>query len=291
MQFTHHGYSTYLRISIYMKRILLSLFFVIPITPAGVNAADTTEHDSIPAPSATAEKRPWTIGLPIWVPGYVSGRFTVGGTEIGGESEDDNLFDQLFLPEYGLEFYLVGLVNYRWQQWKFHFDIFGGLLSNSVKFTLTDKTVVDGSIQMIMPHIYAGYNFLHDSAPLGPIYNWQVYAGSRLYSTNVEMHLPENSGDTDDGHVWLSVLIGTELEVKIVKRVYLQVTSDIGGAPAGSKWAYFGQASLNYQPWDLFSANFGLAVLHLEVAKTDNPNDLAYNLDLLGPVLGVAFHF
>lgn len=41
-----------------------------------------------------AKERPWTISVPVWIPGY-TGRFTVGDVEVGGEPDGD-FWDRLW---------------------------------------------------------------------------------------------------------------------------------------------------------------------------------------------------
>ena len=79
-------------------------FYSSKIQSRDFHANDTTsnriENDRI---------RPWTISVPVWIPGY-KGQFTVGGVEVGGEPDGD-FWDRLFTSELRLDFYFVGLVN------------------------------------------------------------------------------------------------------------------------------------------------------------------------------------
>ena len=268
--------------------LLASLVTVISLyaVPA---AGISSPNDSTSTGSAESRIRPWTLGIPLWVPGY-HGQFTVGGVEIDGESEGENIFDRLFSSELGLDFYLVGLVNYQWNPRKFHLDVFSGTIKKSTKFTLTDNTVAETTIQLIMPRFFVGHDFLHDSDPLGPITYWQVYAGGRLYFLNLEVALPRNWGTLESDKTWFTFLIGTELSVKIFRRVQLLLSGDIGGFSGLNKLTSFGQVTLNYRPWDLFSVNIGYAALYIG-RELDNPYDIQFEANLSGPTLGVGFHF
>jgi hypothetical protein len=59
------------------------------IRTEGVPATDATETTV-----EEVKERPWTISVPVWIPGY-AGRFTVGGVEVGGEPDGD-FWDRLW---------------------------------------------------------------------------------------------------------------------------------------------------------------------------------------------------
>ncbi len=168
------------------------------------------------------------------MPGY-RGQFAVGGVEVEGGSEEENGFSHLFLDEYSLDFYLVGLVNYRWKNWRFHLDVFDGTIGRSTTFTLTDKSILDAKVQLLMPRLFAGYNFLYKKSPIGPITNWQLYMGGRMYYVNLEISLPRNLGIKEGNKSWFTFLIGTEITLKIFKRLSFIASGDIGGFAASNK--------------------------------------------------------
>ena len=238
------------------------------------------------------QERPWTVSIPVWVPGY-RGRFTVGGVEVEGETGEDNIFDQLFSSNLSLDFYFVGLVNYKWQDWNFHAEIFSGTIGNSAIFTLNDNTVVDAEVNILMPSIYAGYDFLYDSSPIGPVSNWQVYLGGRLYSVDVEAILPGNLGMKNSHTTWFTFLLGTDIAIKVVNRLYVKLSGDIGGLLNSHEPSLFGLGAIHYQPWDLFSVSFGYAAIHIDRVddKNDNSSEMELKADLAGPVFGIGFHF
>ncbi len=243
--------------------------------------------DSSAAEAEGNRVRSWTISVPVWVPGY-RGRFTVGGVEVGGEPDGD-FWDRLFSSELSLDFYFVGLVNYNWRHWNFHLDIFAGTIGNSAKFTLDDNTVVNATLNMWMPSIYAGYDFLYNSSPIGPITNWQVYLGGRIYSVDLEVVLPEKLGEKNGDTSWFTFIVGTDITIKILNRLNLKLSGDIGSITASADPALFGVAALYYRPWDLFSASLGYAAIHIDRIG-EGSSDIELKADLAGPVLAIAFH-
>jgi hypothetical protein len=270
------------------QSILIGSVLIIVTVNTNLSGGTPDNNDSTTVMSDHGEDRPWTIGLPLWIPGF-SGKFAVGGIEAEGEPEEDNIFDQIFSSEYGLDFYFVALVNYRWREWRFHADIFGGSIGKSAKFMLNDKSIIDANIELIMPRVFASYNFLHRSA-LGPISHWNAYLGGRMYFMNLEVSLLENRITKQAHSSWFTFLIGTEMAVKIVKRLHLIISGDIGGFTASKKLTIFGQATFNYRPWQVFSVNLGLALIHIE-DESDKFRNIAFKANLFGPTLGLAFHF
>ena len=260
-----------------------------PSYPLVLKSGDISFNDTSGTIPEAKKGRPWLIGIPLWVPGY-AGQFAVGGVEVGGESEGESIFDRLFSSEFSLDFYLVGSVNYHWQEWNFHGDVFAGTIGKSAQFTLTDKTVVDATLQVVMPRVYAGYDFLHDSAPLGPITRWQAYLGGRFYDLDLEVVLPGNLGTVDGGTSWFNLLIGTELNVAIINRLNLTISGDIGGFTGSNEPSLFGEVALHYRPWDLFSASLGYVAIHIDRVG-ESPEEIELKVDLAGPVLGIGFHF
>ncbi|NOQ97136.1 MAG: hypothetical protein GQ561_03150 [Calditrichae bacterium] len=234
------------------------------------------------------KERPWRLGIPLWIPGY-TGQFAVGGVEVGGESDGNNFIDRLFSSELSLDFYFVGSVTYRWQQWDFHTDLFAGTIGKSVIFTLNDNTVVDATIKILMPRIYAGYDFLSGADPIGPITQWQAYLGGRYYDLDIEIDLLDERGKVEGKTSWFTFLIGTKMSVHIVNRLTLHLSGDIGGLITNNEPTLFGDVSLHYRPWDLFSVNIGYVAIHLDRVG-ESPEDIEFTADLAGPVIGIAFH-
>ena len=256
--------------------------------PIMIRIEELPANDTTGAMVKEVKERPWTISVPVWIPGY-TGRFTVGGVEVGGEPDGDFL-DRLFSSELALDLYFVGLINYKWQHWDFQANIFGGTIGSSTIFTLNDKTVVNASLDMMIPSIYAAYDFLYKSAPLGPITNWQVYLGGRLYFVDIDVIWPADLGIREERTSWLTFILGTHIAIKIIERIKLLFTGDIGGFVGSGAPNLFGSAAVNYRPWDLFSVNLGYAAMHIDRIR-DNPQDIGFKADLAGPVMGIAFHF
>ena len=253
-----------------------------------ISSVDLSLNDTSGTVTGEKRERAWTISVPVWVPGY-RGRFTVGGVEVGGEPDGNNFFDRLFSSDLSLDFYFVGLVNYNWRHWNFHLDIFAGTIGNSAKFTLDDNTVVNATLNMWMPSIYAGYDFLYNSSPIGPITNWQVYLGGRIYSVDLEVILPEKLGKKNGDTSWFTFLVGTDITIKILNRLNLKLSGDIGSITASADPALFGVAALYYRPWDLFSASIGYAAIHID-RISEGSSDIELKADLAGPVLAISFH-
>lgn len=229
----------------------------------------------------------WRIGLPVWIPGY-TGQFTVGGIEVGGEPDGD-FWDRLFSSESHLDFYFVGLINYNWQQWDFQANVFSGSIANSTIFTLDDNRLVNASLDMWMPNMLVAYDFLYNSASLGPITNWRAYLGSRLYNFDIEINLPNRSGVKEGNTSWLTLFFGTQLDIKIMERLTISLSGDIGGFFDSGKPDLFGSTSVHYRPWDLFSVSIGYAAIRV-VKVRNNSQDIGIKAVLAGPVLGIAFH-
>ena len=234
-------------------------------------------------------ERRWTIGIPLWIPGY-RGQFTVGGVEVGGESGGYGFFDRLFSSDLSLEYYLVMLANYHWRQWNFHLDAFAGNIGKLTTFTLNDNTVVDASISLTMPALYAGYDFLHNSQPLGPITHWQVYLGARIFALDLEVTPPGNLGTKSGDTSWFTFLIGTELTLKISKRLKLKLAGDIGGYTQSTGPTLFGEAYIHYQRWKLISLSIGYMAIRID-GVSEKSEQLQFKANLAGPVVGIAFHF
>jgi hypothetical protein len=142
---------------------------------------------------------------------------------------------------------------------------------------------------MWMPSIYAGYDFLYNSSPIGPITNWQVYLGGRIYSVDLEVILPEKLGKKNGDTSWFTFLVGTDITIKILNRLNLKLSGDIGSITASADPALFGVAALYYRPWDLFSASIGYAAIHID-RISEGSSDIELKADLAGPVLAIAFH-
>ena len=94
------------------------------------------------------DQRNWRVKVPIWVPGF-RGTFAYGGVTQLPEGGGYNVIDRLN-GEIGVEFYLIGDIDFKPKKWFFGADGFHTSLASDLKFQNIDKVgftaVIDGTI-------------------------------------------------------------------------------------------------------------------------------------------------
>ena len=289
-----------------MKTTFLFLTFLISIV-------SLTAHDSIVAKNnARSEKnfllenRPWTIGIPLWIPGY-AGLISYGDIELEGEDGIDpgdpdpdppppggdigKIFKRLFSGNWTFKFIYMGHIGYENKGFLVHLDGFGGSVSNSVKFNYNNKEIVSLKFQTVNTRLYLGYKVLSvDGSNQRFRYKLYPYLGVRSHINDIFSDLDRIDKRLDVDILYFEPLIGVQ-NVFTWKRWLLLVRGDYGGIFTGSSSTVVVQLSSTYLIGRFFSIRFGWSHMETKKKGTLRNEDYDIKLTLSGPNLGIGFHF
>jgi len=155
--------------------IFVSLF----VLTATVNAQDTLTKKEIrkQQKSFLIPGRPWSVEIPLWVPGF-AGAFSYGDVDLEGEDGEDpgdpgdpgkpppggglgDIISRLFSSEFYVRYFYMGRVSFEKKRFHTEFDAFGGEVGGAIKFNLNNKDIVKASFRMINTRLIAGYKIVN----------------------------------------------------------------------------------------------------------------------------------
>ncbi len=157
------------------KSFLIAICFAI-LAPGVIGAQDTLTKKEIRKQEANflLPGRPWTIEVPLWLPGF-AGAFAYGDVSIEGEDGVDpeqpiqpppggiigEILSRLFTDEWYLKFFFLTRAAYEKNQFIAQVDGLSGSVGESVKFNYNDKQVVQANFRTTNFRFFGGYKFVN----------------------------------------------------------------------------------------------------------------------------------
>jgi len=206
-----------------MKKLFLLILIFCLATPV-ISAQDSTakvkkRHQK----SFLAQDRPWTVELPLWIPGF-RGEFAYGDIDLEGEDGGDpgdpgdpgdgdecGVFCRLFNTKADLKFFFSTRITYDKNRFALFADAFTVELGESVRFNYNDKEIVQANTRAILARVYAGYGFYeHMAASQKSRFNLHAYGGIRIHSFKITSDLNDAINELDIHPVWTGTRHRTE---------------------------------------------------------------------------------
>jgi hypothetical protein len=269
-----------------------------------------TAQDSIPAKEIRKQQlsflqpdRPWTIEIPVWIPGF-SGNFSYGSVELEGEDgldpiqpiePPDGIFDQifsrLFKDEWYLRFFFLTKVAWEKHNWMAQFDGLYGSVGESVKFKYNNQTVVQANYRSTNLRAFLGYRIV-DSWSADEKFRYELfgYAGTRFHIHKIYSDLDGLINRLDINPWWMEPIIGFQNQFTW-NRWYITVQGDYGGYFIRSKRSTQFTLNAYYRMGRIISAKMGWN--HIDINHKGDFRGEGYTIKTTfsGPSAGVAFHF
>jgi len=276
----------------YLKKYLCKISFLILLIPA-FGGESIAYAQKVSYKDSTR----WELELPLWVPGF-RGAITFGditleiGSGDGDESSGGGLLDHLFDSKLGLDYYLVGKVQYTLGKWQFQTDVFGGQIKHSVIFTYDSSEVSNTKMQVIIPRLIVSYRILdHEfkNEKAGSFRSW-IYIGTKFFYAAVESTLPEPIPPIDVSTSWFDPIVGATLSYFRTKLSF-SAQFDIAPFHAISSPSWWYSVYGRYRFGKLLSVQLGWVRQDFTRVSATGVEDLNINFSLQGPMAGVAFHF
>ena len=247
--------------------------------------------------------RPWTIEIPLWVPGF-AGSFAYGDVDLEGEDGSDpenpieppggdlgEIISRLFQTDWYLNFFFLTRVAYEKKGFIFQFDALSGAIGASLKFKYNDNEIVQARFSTTELRLFGGYRIVNvDSRKKKFRYELYAYVGARGYIQSLYSKLNGVKRELDIHPYWVDPIIGLQNQFNF-KRWFIVVQGDYGGLFIDNKYSYQISTFVYYRTGRLTSFKLGWNHLHLNHKRTFLDKDLSMKVTFSDPSLGLVFHF
>jgi hypothetical protein len=256
-----------------------------------------------PHKSFLVEERPFTIEIPIWVPG-LSGNFAYGDFSIDGEGgtdpgdpedpdDDDegNIWQRIFTPKFYVKFFFLTRMAYENKNFLVQFDAISGSIGESIKFTYNSKELAKLEFTTINLRTFGGYRIV-DALSKKQNFRYELYAylGARYHNHKIVTQFLDNRLIFDVQPWWIEPIVGVQNQFSL-KRWFFLVQADMGGFTIDGKYSFQGTAFVYYRMGRALSLKLGWNILDLNHRATYNDEEVKMDATLSGPSVGLAIQF
>lgn len=249
-------------------------------------------------------ERPWTLELPIWVPGF-AGEFAYGDIDIEGDDGVDienpieppesvigQILSRLFKANWYLRFFFLTRAAYEKNNLLFQFDAITANVGNSVKFTSVQnqKDLVDTYFRAVYLRFMGGYKFFETTSRKQKFrYELFGYTGLRLFFHSVKTQ-SESGVQVKFSPTTVEPVFGVQNQFTW-KRWMIMVQGDYGGLFIKDKSSVQLTTLVYYRLGKLSSIKLGWNHLQMDQAGQFRKETYHVKTTLSGPAIGFAFHF
>ena len=248
--------------------------------------------------------KPWTVEVPIWIPGF-TGNFAYGDIDIEGEDGVDpenpiepppggaigEILSRLFTKDWYLKFFFLTRVAYEKNRFLVQFDALSGSVGNSVKFNYNNQEIVQANFRTTNLRLFGGYKFIQvDSKNKKFRYELFGYIGVRAYFQKIYSDLNGAINKLDIHPFWLEPIIGIYNQFAF-KRWFIIIQGDYGGFFVESKHSFQISSFVYFRSGKITSVKLGWNHLFLNHSGTLLNEEYKIKATFSGPSVGLAFHF
>lgn len=286
-----------------MKKLIF-LILICCLAASFVTAQDSTSavkkrHQK----SFLSQDRPWTIELPIWIPGF-RGDFVYGDIDLEGEDGGDpgdpgdpgdenncGIFCRVFNSKTYLKFFFMTRVTYNKNNFIAQFDGFSAAFGESIKFNYNNKEIVQVNVRAVLLRIYGGYSIIERTSNSQKFkFNLYGYGGARFHGIQISSDLNEAINKLDISPTWAEPILGLKTRFTMKKWLFT-FQGDVGGFYINKKLSYMINALASYRINRWLSVKLGWNVLDIDYKNTIRDKDLKLKIHLEGPSTALVFHF
>jgi hypothetical protein len=286
---------------------LFTIIILIVITiPGTLGAQDTLSKREIRKLEANnlVQNKPWTIEIPLWIPGY-AGSFAYGDVSVEGDEdwepvnpiepppkwEFGKILSRVFTDNWYLKFFFLTKLAYENNRILAQFDAIAGSLGETVTFNYNNSSFIDATYRSINLRLFAGYKFLNIESNNEKFrYELFGYLGTRLHLQKIYAEIADASITLDINPTWAEPIIGLQNQLTW-KRWYVILNGDYGGYFVNTKYSFQLTANLLFRAGKTTSVKLGWNYLDLNHRGTLLNQDFRVDATFSGPAAAVAFHF
>ena len=274
-----------------------------------INAQDTLTKKEIrkSKKSFLIPGRPWSIEIPLWVPGF-AGNFVYGDVELEGEDGEDpgdpgdpgnpppgggigDIISRLFSSEFYVRYFYMGKISFENTRFLTELDAFGGEVGGAIKFKLNDKDIVKASFRMINTRFIAGYKIVNADGKRKKFrYGLVAYIGVRASFTRIYSELTGVSNTLEIKPATYMPIVGLQNQF-IWRRWKIIAQGDFGALTNPDKYSIHISNFVYYRTGRLISLKFGWNHLFFNTRGAFLKEDYKIKVTLSGPATGLVFHF
>lgn len=242
--------------------------------------------DDVPTNSEAWE---FTIIPYLWAAG-IDGDVTVKGIKTSTDLSFSDIFENL---DFG------GMARFEATKgrWGLFFDPTYMKLSADGKFGPRRGIDVDVDIEMALVELGAFYRVFE--RPLASESNrsvlLDVLGGGRYTHLKLGIDIDDPFGllsaDVDKSKDWIDPIIGGRIQVGLTEKLDLRIRADIGGFGIGSDFTWNLMATLGYSISERTTLWFGYRILDVDYDDGSGPNLFEYDINMSGPLAGLAITF
>jgi len=265
---------------------ILSTFIILFLTAINGFAQNTNEEKYY-----TNINKQWLAEIPLWVPGF-RGQLVYGNYNLYSSGDKEEKDYEKLQSKLGIEFYFVGRLAAKHNNFWFQLDAFSGKISSAFSYTSlignNEKKFVDISVQGTIPRMVSGYsvwktsfknNFELEITPYVGVRYINIYLKSDVFDLTNVINVKPN---------WFEAVLGVYLPIDY-KRFRIEFQGDYGFGE--SKNSYNLSNRYKYRISDLIDVQLGLNYLQINHEDTILQKKLVSTIKLFGPTAGVGFWF
>ncbi|MCK5699548.1 MAG: hypothetical protein KAI29_00280 [Cyclobacteriaceae bacterium] len=276
------------------------------MAPGIIGAQDTLTKKEIRIQEANylLSDRPWTIEIPLWIPGF-AGSFAYGDISIEGEDGVNpqlpiepppggiigEILSRVFTDEWYLKFFFLTKIAYEKNQFLAQFDAISGSVGESVKFKYNNQLIVQANYRSTNMRLFGGYKIVNANS-INKRFQYELFAygGARIHFQKIYSDLDGVINKLDINPTWVEPIIGLHNQLTW-KRWYVVIQGDYGGYFVESKQSVQLTGLVYFRTGKLTSVRFGWNHLVLHHSGNFLKEDYRINATFSGPSAGVVFHF
>ena len=248
--------------------------------------------------------RPWTVEVPLWIPGF-AGSFAYGDIDIEGEDGVDpehpieppsggglgEIISRLFTKEWYLKFFFLTRIAYEKNRFQVQLDGLSGAVGYSTKFKYNDKEIVQANFRTTNVRLFAGYKLVQVTSGNQKFrYELFGYLGVRAYFQKIFSDLNGAINKLDIHPFWFEPIFGLQNQFTF-KRWYIVIQGDYGGLFQSSKFSAQFTGFVYYRSGKITSLKLGWNHVEMKHKGSFLNEDYKAIVTLSGPAVGIVFHF
>lgn len=289
-----------------MGKLFWLIICIFLIGPGIIDAQDTLTKKELRKQNADylLQDRPWTIEIPLWIPGF-AGYFSYGEIDIEGEDGIDpeypiepppggsigKILSRLFSTDWKLNYFFLTKIAYERNKYMFQFDAITGGVGESTKFNLNENQIVKANFRTTNFRLIGGYKILSTRSESEKFqYELFGYTGLRAHLHRVHSDLNGVSNTLDINPIWFEPVLGLQNQFTW-KRWFAVVQADYGGYFVKAKYSLQFTAYVYYRIGKATSLKFGWNHLYLDQSGSLLRQDYVITATFSGPSAGIALHF
>ena len=253
--------------------------------------------------SFLGQERPWTIELPIWVPGF-RGDFVYGDINLDGEDGGDpgdpgdpgdgdhcGILCRVLNSKTYLKFYFMTRISYNRNKFIAQFDGFSAAFGESIRFNYNNKEIVQVNVRTALLRIYGGYSIIERTSSSQKFkFNLYGYGGARVTGVQISSDLNGAINKLDISPTWAEPILGLKTRFAMKKWLFT-LQGDVGGFYINKRLSYMINALASYRVNRLLSVKLGWNGWKIDYKNTIKDEDLKLKIYLAGPSAALGFHF